>query len=269
MLKTSISQYDTSAPQIGALAQGAAPVASAGSPAPSSFLPTCSGCLVRETGLCPGFALGKAQSDRGLNPPQVQVFPPRRTILHQREDTEFVPVICSGWASVSTTAPNGRKQIVSFLLSGDLASMNYLFEPCAGRSVEAVSQVSFRRFPRAELRDVVFKNPALLSKLSQGLREERERFDQASLDLGRRSAEARLARLLLNLLERLRRKGIASDSSIDFPLRQQQLADATGLTAVHVCKILSRFRANKLVALSGRRLTFLDTKGLQDLVEWD
>jgi CRP-like cAMP-binding protein len=229
---------------------------------------------VRETGACPGFGV-KSDIDankRGGIPPvfsQVQVFPARRSILHQREISEFVPVICSGWAATSIALPNGRKQIVSFLLAGETASMNYLFEPCSGRAIEAVSQVSCRKFRRSDLQETVTKNPALVASLGRALGEERERGDQLSLDLGRRSAEARLARLICSLIDRLHRRGQVQDETIEFPVRQQQLADATGLTAVHVCKILSRFRASRLLRIDGRRLTLLNQKGLQDLVEWD
>lgn len=237
------------------------------------YLPTCSGCFVREAGACPGFGVKtelEAASQRGLPvvPSQVQVFPARRSIMHQREETEFVPVICSGWAATSVTMANGKRQIVSFLLSGETASMNYLFEACGGRAIEAVSQVSCRKFRRVELRDAVLGNPALVAKLGRALGEERERSDQLSLDLSRRSAEARIARLICDLFERLRKKGQTRDSTIEFPVRQQQLADATGLTAVHVCKILSRFRTAGLLQLDSRKLTILDHKGLREIVEW-
>ena len=241
----------------------AAPVA-----ADARYLPTCSGCFVRETGACPGFGV-KSETDpppgRGMPhvPSQVQVFPPRRTILHQREESDYVPVICSGWAAASITVANGRKQIVSFALAGEAVSMNYLFETCAGRAIEAVSQVSCRKFRRSELIEAVIQSRSLAAKLGRAISEERE------LDLGRRSAEARIARLLLSVHNRLHKKGLAHDGTIDFPVRQQQLADATGLTAVHVCKILSRFRTSGLLRLDGRRLTLLDERRLQELVEWD
>ncbi len=242
--------------------------------ADARFLPTCNGCFVRETGACPGFGVKsetEMASGRGapLVPSQIQVFPARRTILHQREESDYFPVICSGWAAASITVTNGRKQIVSFALAGEAASMNYLFETCAGRAIEAVSQVSCRKFRRVELIEAVMQNPALAAKLGRAIAEERERADQLSLDLGRRSAEARIARLLFSLHNRLRKKGQAHDGTIDFPVRQQQLADATGLTAVHVCKILSRFRTSGLLRLDGRRLTLLDERRLRELVEWD
>ncbi len=237
------------------------------------YLPTCSSCFVREIGACPGFGVKsepEANRQRGLLPvpSQIQVFPARTSILHQREVADFVPVICSGWAASSITLANGRRQIVSFVLAGEAASMNYFFEPCAGRAIEAVSPVSCRKFRRADLQEAIVKSNALMNSLGRAFSEERERADQLNIDLSRRSAEARIARLICNMIERLRSRGLVQNNTIEFPVRQQQLADATGLTAVHVCKILSRFRANNLLRLDGRRLTVLDSKGLQELVEW-
>lgn len=245
----------------------------AGSATDHRYLPTCNGCIAREAGACPGFGVKSEpalNAQRGLRtlPSQIQVFPPRRSILHQREETEYVPVICSGWAASSVTTANGKKQIVSFVLAGEVASMNFLFESCTGRTIEAVSQVSCRSFRRSDLRDAVVGSPALLGKIGRAFGEERERGDQLSLDLGRRPAEARLARMISSLFDRLQRKGQVEGNTMEFPLRQQQLADATGLTAVHVCKILSRFRASGLIRLDTRRLTILDPKGLRELVEW-
>jgi CRP-like cAMP-binding protein len=241
-------------------------------PADARYLPTCNGCLFREANACPGFGVKsepETSRQRGLLPvpSQIQVFPARRSMLHPREEPEFIPVICSGWAASSVAVPSGRKQIVALLLAGEAASMNYLFEPCAGRSIEAVSQVSMRKFRRGDLVEAIMKNQPLAAKFGRAIADERERSDQMALDLSRRSAEARIARLILSLFERLRRKGQARDETIEFPLRQQQLADATGLTAVHVCKILSRFRSSGLLRLEERRLALLDKKGLEELVE--
>lgn len=249
------------------------PQASASEATDSQYLPTCNSCFVREIGACPGFGVKsdpEADRQRGLLAvaSQIQVFPARKSIQHQRDASDTVPVICSGWAASSITMPNGRRQIVSFLLAGETASMNYFFEPCAGRALDAVSPVSCRKFRRAELQQAIVRSPSLLALLGRALSEERERGDQLNLDLSRRSAEARIARLLCSLVERLRQRGLAQNNTIEFPIRQQQLADATGLTAVHVCKILSRFRTNRFLKLDGRRLTILDEKGLRELVEW-
>lgn len=234
------------------------------------FLPSCSGCLARQISVCPGYGVRERRSSKSSDAAEVrsttQTFPSRRQILHQREVSDIVPIICSGWAASSISTQNGKRQVVSFLLGGDVASINYLFEPCSGRAIEAVSQVTCRKFGRSEFQAALARHPGFGAIVGKALAAERERGDQLNLDLSRRPADSRIARFILNLSSRLERRGSAT-KSFDFPIRQQQLADALGLTAVHVCKIMSRFRSAGLIALESRRLTILDRKSLQDLAE--
>ncbi len=233
------------------------------------FLPTCGGCIARSIGVCPGYGVKdfRGASGQGRIASVSQMFPPRRQILHQREMTETVPVICSGWAAATVSMPNGKRQVVSFLLGGEIASINYVFESCGGRMIEAVSAVMCRKFPRAAFQETLLNHPAATGLVGKALAAERERNDQLNLDLSKRSAESRIARLILSMLARLPGRAGASGASFDFPPRQQQLADALGLTAVHVCKVFSRLRSAGLLSLKGRRVTILDDKALRDLAE--
>jgi CRP-like cAMP-binding protein len=104
-----------------------------------------------------------------------------------------------------------------------------------------------------------------MDKLSRAWSEEKARADQLIVDLGRRTADERIARLILGLVERLRRRDMVRGDppELDFPLRQHHIADATGLTPVHVSKVLSEFRRNGLLRISERSLTVLDLEGFQ------
>jgi CRP/FNR family transcriptional regulator len=101
----------------------------------------------------------------------------------------------------------------------------------------------------------------------KALTAKRQRSDQLNLDLYRRPAEARIARLLLSLLSRLNRANTEDGDTFEFPLRQQHLADALGLTAVHVCKVMSRLRAARTIAVERRHLTIFDRKALELMAE--
>jgi CRP/FNR family transcriptional regulator len=235
------------------------------------FLPTCAGCIARELKACPGFGVsgGRPRSleETGGVKSAVQTFPARRQILHAREFDDVVPVICSGWAASSIVTQNGKRQVISFLLSGDLASINYLFEPCSGRTIEAITPVTCRKFLRSDLQAAALKGLLFVSFIGKALSAERQKSDQCNLDLHRRPAEARVARLLLSLLSRLRRTNTEDGDTFEFPLRQQHLADALGLTAVHVCKVMSRLRAARTIAVERRHLTILDRKALEQMAE--
>lgn len=237
----------------------------------SHYLSTCSGCIAREIGACAGFTPNRAAGRHRVTAGDVvstgQYFPARRPIVHQREVADIVPVICTGWAASAIVAPSGKRRILSILLAGEIASVNFVFESCSGRAIEAVSEVYCRKFSRSEFHAALRKHPdgnALLSKL---LAKEREASDQMHLDLARRSAEARIARLILHLSARMQGSGESTAEAFAFPLRQQHIADATGLTTVHVCKILTRLRAEKCVSIANRQMRILDRRVLHEIAD--
>ena len=143
-----------------------------------------------------------------------------------------------------------------------------LFEPRSHCLVEAITDVVYRTFKRSDLKATLFKHPEMFDKLSKAWIEEKDRADQLIVDLGRRTADERIAWLMLNLAERLSQRGMTrttetSAIEMEFPLRQHHVADATGLTPVHVSKVLSEFRRGGLIKISDRSLTILDPIGFR------
>lgn len=177
----------------------------------------------------------------------------------------MVPIICSGWAASAIMLSDGSRQILSFLLPGDIVSTTMLFEPRPNFVVEAVTDVQYRSFRRSELKDILYKHPDLMEKLCKVWSDERMRADQLIVDLGRRTADERIARLILNLVDRLLKRNLVhcDPLELEFPLRQHHIADATGLTPVHVSKVLSEFRRSGLIKISERSLTILDPVGFR------
>jgi CRP-like cAMP-binding protein len=187
----------------------------------------------------------------------------RRTIRHPKEWSEHVLVICSGRAVSSITLPDGRRQVLSILLPGDIVSATSLFEPISGYAVDAITDVTYRKFKRTELKALLTRDYGLFERLAKMWAEESERADQLALDLGRRRADERVARFILNLADRLSRRGIAFGQAMDFPMRQRHIADATGLTAVHVSKVLGEFQRLGMIKIHARSLTIVDEAELR------
>lgn len=195
----------------------------------------------------------------------MHTVPARRIILRERDVSEAVPVICEGWAASVVMLSDSSRQITAFLLPGDIVSTVLLFEPRTRYSLEAITEVRYRAFRRSELKAALFKHAEMFEKLSNIWIEEKSRADQLIVDLGRRTAEERISRLILGLRERLVQRGLLQTEAaeMDFPLRQHHIADACGLTPVHVSKVLSEFRRGGLIKISDRTLTILDPTGFR------
>ena len=224
---------------------------------------------------CVGFDLGicsaMSGSDASPGSPSLkirqsaQIAPARRIIWRSQDLHEIVPVICSGWAAAIVMLSNGTRQIVSFLLPGDMISTTLLFEARPYCLIEAITDVRYRAFSRVDLKSKLFGEPELLNKFAKAWVDEKARADQLIVDLGRRTANERIARLILGLFDRLEKRGMVRGESneFEFPLRQHHIADATGLTPVHVSKVLTEFRRSQLINISERSLTILDLPALR------
>ena len=222
--------------------------------------------------LCCGAKDGDVSADAGTGRLQlaatVHTIPARRLILHPKEWSDFVPIICSGWAMSSVALPDGRRQIISFLLPGDIVSAGSLLAPMSGHTVEAITEVTYRKFKREEIKEALFGRSDLLEKLFALWHEAKARADQLALDLGRRRADERIARLILRLADKVAKRTLVRTATFDFPLRQRHIADATGLTPVHVSKVLGELQRAGLIEINSRSLTIVNPTELQRVADW-
>ena len=225
----------------------------------------CATCPARELDICRGLA---QENERGSVAPLLHSLEKasvsRSVIFRKNEHLEYVPIVCSGWAVNTAILSNGRRMIVSVLLSGDLVSTALIFDPAIRFAVEAITDVRYRVFPRHELQAVLQKN---MEKLFQVLIEEKMQLDRLIVDLGRHTASARIARLVLDIFSRLAQRNLTRDNAFDFPLRHHHIADATGLTPVHVSRTLTEFRNKGLIDIKERSITILDLSGFRAVAQ--
>jgi CRP/FNR family transcriptional regulator len=236
----------------------------------------CEHCIMRGLGLCDVLAeLGWEQvsSDQRQTVPQrKRLFAARRSIFRQNETLDGVLVICEGWAASVLRLSSGRRQILSFLLPGEIVSCGSLFESRLHFAIDAVTRGCCRLFDSTQLRAAIAASPAIFDRILSACNGEKNRADQLIADLGRRTAVERVARLLLDIWNRSERsapkpekRGPVTDNSVDFPLRQTHIADATGLTPVYVNKVLGELRKSGVAEISGRALQIFDMEKLRRL----
>jgi CRP/FNR family transcriptional regulator, anaerobic regulatory protein len=184
-------------------------------------------------------------------------------IYRSNEPVDGVSVICEGWAFTFLMLFDGRRQILSFLLPGDVVATTALLKDRLSHSIQALTDLRYCRFSKPELRSLMAEEPKVFDQYASICAAEREETDQLVTDLGRRTADERIARLVLALMARLGARGLVQDASFAFPLRQRHIADATGLTPVHVSRVIGSFRNAGLIEITGRFLRVLNLDELR------
>ncbi|MDI1344743.1 MAG: Crp/Fnr family transcriptional regulator [Pseudolabrys sp.] len=256
----------------------AVPLAVASGFTTDSGIPTrascsCSFCPLNDGSLCAAAtsATGPCEASRGgvssLKATEHTV-PARRLVWHPKEWSEYVPVITRGWAASSITLASGGRQILSFLLPGDLVSTASLFGAVSGRSIEAITEVTFRKYRRDDISALLRSDSDFFERVSAACIHERVHADNLLVDLGRRMADARIGRLVLYLAEALDKRDMVKFQTMPFPLRQRHIADATGLTTNHVTKTLTQFHRLGLIEISNRSLTITNIAELRTIAAW-
>jgi CRP-like cAMP-binding protein len=152
---------------------------------------------------------------------------------------------------------------VRFLLQGDLFSAVSLFAERLHFSVQALMQVRFARFRRRDVAEKLAADAALQTAWATSCIEEDDGAGELLLALGRRSAEERIAYVFVHLTKRIAASNVIRENRYSFPLRQQHVAALTGLTAVHVSRVLTIFRDRGLCRLSGGILDVEDPVELE------
>ncbi|HEY4491853.1 MAG TPA: Crp/Fnr family transcriptional regulator, partial [Acidobacteriota bacterium] len=214
----------------------------------------CVTCSVRNFDFCAAL-LGKPSDELNLHQqPSWQSYRTVRSgenIIIRNQISENVFVLCDGWAFRFFQLPNGRRQILHFLLPGDLFSAVMVFDERSISSVQALTDIRISGYKRAEVQARLAVNPAISQALSKSCVVEIGDSDQLLAALGHRSAEEKISYLFLHLIKRIAIKRVIRDQRYPFPLLQQHIAETVGLTPVHVSRVIGLFRDRNILDLSG------------------
>lgn len=182
-------------------------------------------------------------------------------IVRAGDDSPELYTLYAGWAFRFKTLPDGRRQILNFLLPGDLLGLQAAMFDAALYGIEALTDVQLCVLPRRKVWALFGEMPGLAFDVTWlGSREEGI-VDENLTSVGRRTATERVAALIVSLYKRAKALGLVADETFAFPLTQQHIADALGLSLVHTNKTLARLRrmgmftrANGTMTLSNPRV---------------
>ena len=193
-----------------------------------------------------------------------RVVQPRRDLIREGETPKFVHLMVDGWACRYKTLPDGRRQIVAFFIPGDFCDLNVYILKEMDHSIGAITRLSVADISREDMDALTTRHPRITQGLWWEALVNAAIQREWTLNLGQRTAHERIAHLLVELHMRLKTVGLTQNGSCDFPLTQTDIADATGLTAVHVNRTLQELRRDELIVLERRQLTIPDIRKLID-----
>ena len=186
------------------------------------------------------------------------------------ETTRTVRVLLQGWAARYQSLEDGRRQIISFMFAGDAASF---WTPAAGLADQGVRTLTPCRLLVIEgrrLAEVARTNPIVAERMRLAASANVANLNAWLVNLGLRKAPERTAHLLCELWRRLSLAGWSvGNADCLLPLTQQDLADALGMTSVHVNRVLQRLRAMGLIDLRKGALILRDRAGLAGMCAFD
>jgi CRP-like cAMP-binding protein len=194
-----------------------------------------------------------------------RVVAPRRDLIREGEKPKYVHLMVEGWACRYKTLPDGRRQVVAFFVPGDFCDLNVYILKQMDHSIGAITRLAVADISREDMDGLTTNHPRVTQALWWESLVQGATQREWTLNLGQRSAYERIAHLFVELYLRLKIVGMTRNGNCDFPLTQVDIADATGLTPVHVNRTLQELRRDNLIILERKQLEIPDLNRLRDV----
>ena len=176
-------------------------------------------------------------------------------------------LILEGFACRYKQRENGSRQIMAYLLPGDAGDLDVALLETMDHSIRTLSDCKVVRIAPETVRELL-RRPAVAAALRKSALVDEATLREWLVNVGRRTAVERLAHLLCEVHLRLQVVSRADGNHFELPLTQQDLADTTGQTSVHVNRALRELRERGLIGLQQKHLTILDLPRLKQLAEF-
>ena len=180
-----------------------------------------------------------------------------------------VILLHEGWAHEYKRSPDGERQILAVRLAGSVIGLSSFYAPASDRGVEALTDIIISEIAKPRLIAAMNASPGLSAGLLASLARDEAIAAQHLANLGRRSAIVRTAHFLLELGVLSNRGKADLPERFECPLSQTHLADALGMTNIHLNRVLRQLRESQLLSVSGGVVQFLDAQSLRRLADFD
>lgn len=195
----------------------------------------------------------------------VRLHRPHEDLVREGATASHVGLLLSGFAYACRVLPDGRRQIISYLIPGDLCDSRQLLLPTAAHTICTLTAANVVLFGREALLELIARHPRLGQMLCWLALQEEMIALEWLVNVGQRTAIERLAHLLCEIFTRMQMVGLTDGSRCELPLTQVELADTLALSTVHVNRTLQELRRQRLVSLASGLLEIHDFPALQSV----
>ena len=193
----------------------------------------------------------------------------KQDIISQGDRPVHVHLLLEGWACRYKILPDGERQIMAFLIPGDLCDIHVTLLDRMDHSISALSACKLLSLPLEYLSGLMRKNDRLSRALSWTTLVDEAILREWLVNLGRRQSEKRLGHLICEMLLRSKAVGLSDGNSFEMPLTQEELADTMGLTPQHMNKCFQTLKGKGLISTQRKQLFVENFEKLVAFSEFD
>ena len=202
-------------------------------------------------------------------PHRVRKIDRHHYLVRERETATHCCVMLSGFSVRQKVVAGGARQIVSIHMAGDLVDLQNALLGTADHGVQMLTAGEVAFIPREEIQQLAMDRPRVGMAMWKDTLVDGSIFREWIANVGRRDATTRVAHILCEFALRLRLAGLGQDTNYELPMTQEQLADAVGLTSVHVNRTLQHLEKEKLINRNKRAVSIADWQRLADAGDFD
>jgi CRP-like cAMP-binding protein len=178
-------------------------------------------------------------------------------------------ILVEGFACRYKVNAQGGRQIVSFHVRGDILDLQHLLLETADHHVQTITPATVAWLRRDDLRELARSRPELGEALWKDSLIDASIFREWVLNVGRRDAKSRIAHMLCEFLTQCEAAGLGSPEACYLPMTQEEIGDATGLTSVHVNRMLAELTKEGIIERVGRELRVRDWERMKFVADFD
>lgn len=188
--------------------------------------------------------------------------------VRQGDITKTCCLVLSGFVCRARTTGTGSRQILSIHMKGDFVDLQNSFLIEADYNAHAITNATLAFIPKHEVTDLVEKSPGIRQAIWRNILADASISREWLLNIGQRDAYTRVAHMICEVALRQSAASICNGMICDWPMTQEQFGDATGLTAVHINRMLKSLRDDGLITVTKRTMNIMDWDSLKEVADF-